>query len=273
MRARAIAPARPAGPPPTKRISIGTASASGGSLRIRRSSGSGAWWTIGMILSSRSGIGGGSGGLGEAILMVFLGLAHCLGERRNHLEHVADDSVVGDLEDRRIFVLVDGDDRLRRAHAGEMLYRARDSDSDVKLGTHQTSGLSNLIAVRTPAVVSDSACRPDGGVAKCGREIFDELEILGCLEAPTTSDDDGCFGQVELLPAALLRLYNLDASRPRVDRRLRVFDAACFGVLSRRDHVRPHADDGWRSRHRDGRDDLADVHRVTDDDGVAFDLE
>ena len=42
----------------------------------------------------------------------------------NDLEHVTDDAVVGDLEDRRFLVLVDRDDRLRRAHAGEMLDRA-----------------------------------------------------------------------------------------------------------------------------------------------------
>src|SRR5918997_6054352 len=40
-----------------------------------------------------------------------------LGELRRDLEEVTDDAEVGDLEDRRLFVLVDGDDRLRRLHA------------------------------------------------------------------------------------------------------------------------------------------------------------
>ncbi len=41
-----------------------------------------------------------------------LRLLHRLNERREDLEHVADDPVVGDLEDRGFLVLVDRDDRL-----------------------------------------------------------------------------------------------------------------------------------------------------------------
>ena len=41
---------------------------------------------------------------------------------------VGDEAVVGDLEDRRLLVLVDGDDDLRVLHPGQMLDRARDAD-------------------------------------------------------------------------------------------------------------------------------------------------
>src|SRR4051794_24750705 len=41
------------------------------------------------------------------------------GQRGHDLEDVAHDPVVRDLEDRRVLVLVDRDDRFRRAHAGE----------------------------------------------------------------------------------------------------------------------------------------------------------
>ena len=57
-------------------------------------------------------------------LVVLLRLAHRFGERRNYLEHIADDSVVRNFEDRRVLVLIDGDDRLRGAHACQMLYRS-----------------------------------------------------------------------------------------------------------------------------------------------------
>ena len=43
------------------------------------------------------------------------------GEFRNDGEEIADEAVVGDLEDRRLFVLVDRDDDLGILHAGQML--------------------------------------------------------------------------------------------------------------------------------------------------------
>src|SRR4051812_30233713 len=46
---------------------------------------------------------------------------------------IRDQSVIGDLEDRRLFVLVDRDDHLRVLHAGEMLDRAGNADRDVEL--------------------------------------------------------------------------------------------------------------------------------------------
>ena len=44
-------------------------------------------------------------------------------QRRDNLEQVPDDPVVGHLEDRRIWILVDRDDGLRPFHADEMLDR------------------------------------------------------------------------------------------------------------------------------------------------------
>src|SRR6185436_20658463 len=44
-----MAPARPAGPPPTNTMSISTASASGGSVRMSRSMGSSGWWRAGTM--------------------------------------------------------------------------------------------------------------------------------------------------------------------------------------------------------------------------------
>ena len=105
-------------------------------------------------------------------------LAHRLRERGNHLEHVADDAVVRDLEDRRLVVLVDRDDRLRGAHAGQVLDRAGDADRDVQLRTHLPPGLADLVAVRTPPVIRHGARRADGRVAERRGEILDELEVL-----------------------------------------------------------------------------------------------
>src|SRR6185312_17289978 len=61
-----------------------------------------------------------------------------LGERgvqfRHDLEQIPDQAVIGDLKNRRFFVLVDGDDDLGILHAGEMLDRAGNADRDVEVG-------------------------------------------------------------------------------------------------------------------------------------------
>src|SRR4051812_1908682 len=86
-----------------------------------------------------------------------LRLAHRLRQRGDDLHHVAHDAVVRNLEDRRLLVLVDSDDRLRRAHASEMLNGARDADGDVELRAHLAACLTDLIAVWTPAIVGHGA--------------------------------------------------------------------------------------------------------------------
>src|SRR4051812_46121196 len=63
------------------------------------------------------------------------------------LEQVADQAEIGDLEDRRVLVLVDRDDRLAVLHAGEMLDRARNADRDIDFGGDDLAGLADLIIV------------------------------------------------------------------------------------------------------------------------------
>src|SRR3546814_8664082 len=53
------------------------------------------------------------------------------GEFRHGVEQVRDEADVGDLEDRGVLVLVDGDDGLGVLHPGEVLDRARDADRNV----------------------------------------------------------------------------------------------------------------------------------------------
>src|SRR5262249_52677770 len=79
------------------------------------------------------------------------------GQRRHHLEQVGDDSVVGDLEDRRFGILVDGHDHLRRPHAREVLDGARHTEAKVELGGDGPSRLADLKAVRAPAGIDGGA--------------------------------------------------------------------------------------------------------------------
>src|SRR5256885_16059792 len=93
------------------------------------------------------------------------GFPYLFREPRYDLEQVADDPVITDLENRRVLVLVDRDDDLRRAHAGEVLDRARDPDRDVERRGDGLPRLAHLIGVRPPARVPHRPGRSDRGAA------------------------------------------------------------------------------------------------------------
>src|SRR6202042_877288 len=60
---------------------------------------------------------------------------------------IGDQAVIGDLEDRRLLVLVDRDDDLGILHPRQMLDRARDADRDIELWRHHLAGLPDLPVV------------------------------------------------------------------------------------------------------------------------------
>src|SRR5450631_3665596 len=84
-------------------------------------------------------------------------------ELGNGGEQILDETVVGDAEDRRLFVLVDRDDDLGVLHAREMLDRAADSGRDVKLRRDDLAGLPDLPVVRRVAGIDGGAARAERG--------------------------------------------------------------------------------------------------------------
>ena len=109
-----------------------------------------------------------------AIIALMLGfLASASVELRHGLNRSADQAVVGDLEDRRLLVLVDGDDDLAVLHAGEVLDRARDADRDVELGRDDLAGLADLVVVRHEAGVDRGARGADRGAELVGERLED----------------------------------------------------------------------------------------------------
>src|SRR5881392_2704889 len=87
--------------------------------------------------------------VGSSFMRSFLEeLLELLRQLRHDLEQVGDDPVVGDPEDRRLGILVDGDDHLRRAHPGQVLDRARDAEAHIELGRNRPAGLADLEPVR-----------------------------------------------------------------------------------------------------------------------------
>src|SRR2546425_5246526 len=135
-----------------------------------------------------------------------------LGQRRDHLEEVGHDAVIGDLEDRRLRVLVDGDDDLRGAHAGQVLDGARDAEAEVELGRDRAAGLADLEAVRPPAGVHRGARGADGGADHLAH-VLQNYVVLGAFHAAPTGDDD--FGLGQLGQAGRDLLAPLDQLHPR----------------------------------------------------------
>ena len=84
-----------------------------------------------------------------------------------------DDAVVGDLEDRRVGVLVDGDDGARALHADEVLDGAGDAERDVELRRHGLAGAADLALHRQPAVVADRPRRGELGAQRLGQLLGD----------------------------------------------------------------------------------------------------
>ena len=88
--------------------------------------------------------------------------------------------IIGDLEDRRFFVLVDGGDDLGILHARQMLDGAGNAHRDVKIGRHHLAGLAHLIIVGHKARIDRGAAGAHRGVQPVG-DLVEQLEIL----APT----------------------------------------------------------------------------------------
>ena len=84
-----------------------------------------------------------------------------LGQLRQHGVQVAHDAEIGEVEDRRVRVLVDRDDRAAARHADLVLDRAGDAAGDVELRADRLAGLTDLRGVRVPAAVDDGARRRD----------------------------------------------------------------------------------------------------------------
>src|SRR4051794_19880843 len=171
---RRIAQAMPAWPPPT--IATPTSIRSSGS-------------SVGGPTNSAAESTGGGNSLGAtATLGALLGL-HGLGELRDDLVEIADHAEVGELEDRRVGVLVDRDDVLARLHADLVLDRSADARREVELRRDGLARLADLGGVRVPARIDDRAGRGDRAAERAG-ELLERLEALGLAQAAAAGDQD-----------------------------------------------------------------------------------
>ena len=80
---------------------------------------------------------------------------------RYHLEQITGDAIVGNLEDGRGLVFVDGDDALGILHTGLVLDGAGDAQGDIDLGVDGFTGLAHLVIGTQPTGVDNGAGRAD----------------------------------------------------------------------------------------------------------------
>ena len=137
-------------------------------------------------------------------------------ELRDDLVDVADDAEVAEVEDRRVRVLVDGDDRAGALHADLVLDRARDAERDVELRRDGLAGLADLRRVRVPAGVDDRARRADRAAERL-RELLRKREVLRRAEAAAAGDDD--VGVLDVHAARLRRVLSDELQRRSSARR------------------------------------------------------
>src|SRR3954462_8018226 len=205
-----IAHARPAGPPPT----IATPTS------MRSSSGSVGGPTY--SLAESTGGGYSIGATAMAGLRPLLRL-HRSGELRQDLVQVADDAEVGELEDRRVLVLVDRDDVLARLHADLVLDRARDAGREVQLRSDRLAGLADLCRVRVPAGIDHRARGGNRAAERLG-EVLTELEALGLAQAAAAGHEDVGVLDVHVGAALLAALDHRRLGRPRRQLHVDVLD-------------------------------------------------
>ena len=117
-------------------------------------------------------------------------------ESGDDFEEIADNSVVGYLEDRRIGILVDRNDALRSLHAHQVLNCAGDADSHIQLRRHGLARAADLPLHGEPAIVADGPRTGQFGAQGVGK-FLDHRDVLGFLDASAYGDDDFRRAQID----------------------------------------------------------------------------
>ena len=118
-----------------------------------------------------------------------LGFFDFLDQRRNYFEQVADNAVIRHFKNRRVSVLINGDDGLCAFHADQVLDRAGDSHRQIHLWGHGLAGTADLALHGKPTTIAN---RTRGGQFPAQRlgQLFHNVDIVLFLDAPADGDDD-----------------------------------------------------------------------------------
>src|SRR6476619_5030310 len=119
-----------------------------------------------------------------------------LDELGHDLVRVAHQTKIGNVEDGRVWVAIDGHNCAGVFHARQMLYGAGDTYCDVEFRRYDFSRLADLQLVGRNTCV-DKRARAADRAAKRIRQFADEpLEVFAVLERSTARDDDSRFGDI-----------------------------------------------------------------------------
>jgi hypothetical protein len=138
---------------------------------------------------------------------------------------VADDAEVGLVEDRRVRVAVDGDDRLGAADRGAVAHRAGDAACEVEAGMDLRAGEADAGVPRTPAEFAGGVRAAEAAAEGVG-DACQEAEP-GCgADAASPGHDDVRLGEQQFS----VRLVN---ARPDGDHSGLSMDLATHAVRDR----------------------------------------
>src|SRR3989304_641731 len=91
-------------------------------------------------------------------------------------------------KDRRLWILVDGDDLGRFFHSRSMLHGAAYGHGDVERRAHRSACLADLVFLADVAAIDGSATGADRSTDRTG-QIVNHLEIFFAADPPAASHD------------------------------------------------------------------------------------
>src|ERR1700729_3692866 len=186
-------------------------------------------------------------------------LADRLGQFGNRLIQVRDQTVIGNLEDRRVFILVDRDDHFRILHAGEVLDSAGNADRDIELRRHHLAGLADLPVIRRVAGIDRGPRGADGGAKLVGERLAIFGEILAALHGAATGHDD--LGRGQFGPVVLGDFLADKAGKTGIAGGRRILHRRTAAIARGRKGRGPHGDDLLGVLRFHGLDGVASINR------------
>src|SRR3974390_349915 len=120
--------------------------------------------------------------------------AEGLGQRRHQWDRIGDDAEMGEIEDWRILVGVDGDDQIGAFYPHAVLDCAGDPRRDVELRPDGLPGLPDLAIGGNPALLDQWTRAAILGAEDAG-ELAHQLEIFRRSEAEPARDHDVGIGK------------------------------------------------------------------------------
>src|SRR5437588_2406393 len=118
-----------------------------------------------------------------------LQLLDLFGKHGQNFEEIADDSVIGNVEDWCFGILINGHDGLGVLHSNQMLNRSGDAHGDVEFRSHSLTGRADLTIDRQPLCIADrSRCR-EIATENCS-QLLCESQLIFTLNSATDGDND-----------------------------------------------------------------------------------